>query len=137
MRDAAQFYLNRVAREWRDKDATHVEWGKAFTTTLNALNKYVMEWHTTGLAWNAKGVDLKTALDQVKAGGAPAAAPGAPRARAPPAGGPPPPPPPPPSAPHGAARGPSAARRVPPRAPIWGRCLLRQLNVGSAITGRA
>ncbi|KNE67855.1 hypothetical protein AMAG_12572 [Allomyces macrogynus ATCC 38327] len=70
MRDAAQFYLNRVAREYRDKDPHQIEWGKAFTATLNALNKYVMEWHTTGLTWNAEGVDLKTALDQVKAGSA-------------------------------------------------------------------
>ena len=71
MNDAGQFYTNRVLKDWKEKDAAHVNWARAWVATLTELQKYIKQWHTTGLVWSAKG--------------APAAAP---------AGGVPPPPPP-------------------------------------------
>ena len=82
MNDAGQFYTNRVLKDWKEKDKTHVEWTKSWNATLSELQAYVKQNHTTGLVWNPRGGDAKAL------GGA--------SAPAPPAGGPPLPPPPPP-----------------------------------------
>jgi hypothetical protein len=37
-----------------DSDKTHVEWCRSFTSLLDEMKSYVMKFHTTGLAWNAK-----------------------------------------------------------------------------------
>lgn len=71
MNDAGQFYTNRVLKEWKEKDATHVEWARSWVQTLSELQQYIKQHHTTGLVWSGKS------------------APSAPSA-----GGPPPPPPP-------------------------------------------
>lgn len=86
MNDAGQFYTNRVLKDWKEKSKTHVEWTKAWIQTLTQLQAFVKEFHTTGLVWNAKGVDAKSIANH-----------GVPPAPAPAAGGPPPPPPPPPA----------------------------------------
>jgi len=85
MNDAGMFYTNRVLKDWKDKGKSHVEWTKAWIQTLTQLQGWVKEFHTTGLVWNAQGVEAKSIMNQ---GSAPAP---------PPAGGPPPPPPPPPA----------------------------------------
>jgi adenylyl cyclase-associated protein len=70
IKDATQFYGNRVIKEFKEKwvnekptvlpylllgrDKTHVEWVKAFTAIFDDMKQYVMEHHTTGLVWNAK-----------------------------------------------------------------------------------
>merc|ERR1719228_2481209 len=91
MNDAGQFYTNRVLKDWKEKDANHVAWVKAWIATLTELQGYVKKNHTTGLVWNPQG--------------AVASAP----ARGPPPGPPPPGPPPPAAASTGpskeAARG--------------------------------
>ncbi|KAH7107393.1 adenylate cyclase associated C terminal-domain-containing protein [Auriculariales sp. MPI-PUGE-AT-0066] len=103
VKDSAQFYWNRVIKDYKDKDQKHVDWARSLSSLLEELNKYVMEFHTTGVAWNPKGVPLAQ-YTPAAASGAPAAA----------AGGPPPPPPPPPppaadlAAPAAAAGGPNA-----------------------------
>ncbi len=84
MNDAGQFYTNRVLKEWKEKDKTHVEWTKAWVATLADMQAYVKRNHTTGLVWNPKGGDAK-ALSGSSVPSAPA-----------PGGGPPLPPPPPP-----------------------------------------
>lgn len=76
MNDAGQFYTNRVLKEWKEKDATHVEWARSWIQTLTDLQQYIKQYHTTGLVWSGKGA---------------AAAPPPP----PPIGACPPPPPPP------------------------------------------
>ncbi|ORY50293.1 hypothetical protein BCR33DRAFT_694806 [Rhizoclosmatium globosum] len=83
MKDAAQFYSNRVIKDYKEKDKTHVEFAQAYLALLTELQAYVKKHHTTGVAWNPRGGDAKAA-----ASAAPAAA-----APAPSAGGPPPPPP--------------------------------------------
>ncbi|KAF9069812.1 adenylate cyclase associated N terminal-domain-containing protein [Rhodocollybia butyracea] len=80
-KEQAMYYGNRVIKELKDKDARHAEWVRSFAGLLEETRKYVMEYHTTGLAWNEKGISV--AQYTVKA---PTAS----------AGGPPPPPPPPP-----------------------------------------
>lgn len=76
MNDAGQFYSNRVLKEWKEKDPTHVEWARAWIQTLTDLQQYIKQYHTTGLVWSGKGT-LATAPPPP-----------------PPAGCPPPPPPP-------------------------------------------
>ncbi|SPP79922.1 adenylyl cyclase-associated protein 1 isoform X1 [Drosophila guanche] len=77
MNDAGQFYTNRVLKEWKEKDSTHVEWARSWVQTLAELQAYIKQYHTTGLVWSGKGA--------APSGGAPPP---------PPPGGLPPPPPP-------------------------------------------
>ncbi|XP_055858145.1 adenylyl cyclase-associated protein 1 isoform X2 [Episyrphus balteatus] len=77
MNDAGQFYTNRVLKDWKEKDPTHVEWARAWVQTLTELQQYIKQYHTTGLVWSGKG--------------APAGVPPPPPSMA---GCPPPPPPP-------------------------------------------
>eukprot|EP00055_Hartaetosiga_balthica_P018457 m.134385 g.134385 ORF g.134385 m.134385 type:complete len:468 (-) comp9584_c0_seq1:219-1622(-) len=60
MRDAAQFYTNRVLKDFKGKDETHVNWAKSWVAVFDALYEYVKSVHTTGLVWNANGVDAST-----------------------------------------------------------------------------
>ncbi|KRF82005.1 uncharacterized protein Dvir_GJ17828, isoform B [Drosophila virilis] len=55
MNDAGQFYTNRVLKEWKEKDAKHVEWARAWIQTLTELQAYIKQYHTTGLVWSGKG----------------------------------------------------------------------------------
>ncbi|XP_011297992.1 adenylyl cyclase-associated protein 1 [Fopius arisanus] len=55
MNDAGQFYTNRVLRDWKETDKTHVEWCKAWVQILTDLQKYVKQHHTTGLVWAKTG----------------------------------------------------------------------------------
>jgi adenylyl cyclase-associated protein len=54
MNDAGQFYTNRVLKEWKEKDVTHVEWAKAWIQTLTELQQYIRQYHTTGIVWAGK-----------------------------------------------------------------------------------
>lgn len=53
MNDSAQFYTNRVLKDWREKDAKHVQWVKQWIQLLNELQAYVKQYHTTGVVWNS------------------------------------------------------------------------------------
>ncbi|CAF1061330.1 unnamed protein product [Didymodactylos carnosus] len=55
MADAGQFYTNRVLKEFKDKDETHVNWVKLWLKLLQELQQYVKQYHTTGLAWATHG----------------------------------------------------------------------------------
>ncbi|KAL3320887.1 F-actin-capping protein subunit alpha, partial [Cichlidogyrus casuarinus] len=79
MSDSGQFYINRVLKDFKDKDQKQVDWCKAWANIWKEMQAYIKEHHTTGLTWNPNGKAFA---------GASAAAPG----------GPPPPPPPPPPA---------------------------------------
>ncbi|KAF8267843.1 adenylate cyclase associated N terminal-domain-containing protein [Lactarius quietus] len=91
MKDATQFYGNRIIKDFKEKDQTHVEWVNAYTAIFDGLKNYVMEYHTTGLVWNVKGISIS----EYKASASAAATGGAPPPPPPP---PPVPPPPPPAA---------------------------------------
>ncbi|NP_956203.1 adenylyl cyclase-associated protein 1 [Danio rerio] len=77
MQDAAMFYTNRVLKDYKEKDKTHVEWVNAYVTIWTELQAYIKQHHTTGLSWSKTGPVAAAA-----GGGAPA----------PPPPGPPPPP---------------------------------------------
>lgn len=90
-KDSAQFWANRVMKEYKDKDVKHVNWVKLFLAVFDALKDYAKKYHADGLAWNAEGKPLaETASAELKDAPAPSPGPAA-------AGGPPPPPPPPPA----------------------------------------
>lgn len=36
------------------RNPKQIEWARSFVNLLEELRKYVMQYHTTGLAWNAK-----------------------------------------------------------------------------------
>lgn len=78
MSDAAQFYANRVLKEFKEKDPVHAEWVKQWIKVLTELHAYVKQYHTTGLTWGSQGQQVASAAAE--------------------ATGPPPPPPPPPPA---------------------------------------
>ncbi|KAJ3187470.1 F-actin-capping protein subunit alpha [Gaertneriomyces sp. JEL0708] len=67
MRDSAQFWANRVIKEYKDKDKTHVDWANGYVTLLTELQNYVKKVQTTGLVWNAKGIDAQEALGKLGA----------------------------------------------------------------------
>ncbi|KAI7903386.1 adenylate cyclase associated N terminal-domain-containing protein [Cokeromyces recurvatus] len=94
MKDAAQFYSNRIMKEYKEKDPKHVEWSKAFLAFIENLAVYVKETFPTGLTWNAKGEKPDNFIG--KSFSSDTSNDAAPSAPAPSAGGPPPPPPPPP-----------------------------------------
>ncbi|CAL1538504.1 unnamed protein product [Lymnaea stagnalis] len=82
MSDAGTFYTNRVLKDFKEKDVKHVEWTRAWISTLTELQGYIKQFHTTGLSWNPQGGDAKSVKSSSSG-------------PAPPAGGAPPPPPPP------------------------------------------
>jgi len=57
MKDAGQFYTNRVLKDWKEKDNNHAAWVRSWVETLTELQAFVKQFHTTGLVWNPKGGD--------------------------------------------------------------------------------
>lgn len=88
-KDSAQFWSNRIMKEFKDKDPKQVEWVKQFLGIFDQLRSYVKEFHTTGPSWNANGKSLAeyVAAAQKSTPSTHTAGAGA--------SGPPPPPPPP------------------------------------------
>lgn len=84
MQDAAMFYTNRVLKDYKEKDKTHVDWVKAYINIWTELQNYIKQHHTTGLTWSKSGpvASASAAPPSAPAGGCPA----------PPPPGPPPPP---------------------------------------------
>lgn len=117
MRDAAQFYTNKVLVGWKDRDRLHVDWTKAWIDFLTQLQGYIKDYHTTGLTWNIRGADVASTATN----GSGSAPPPPPRA-----GGPPPPPP-PPSADYLSAEQAADDARLQ---------LMKDLSMGTDITGR-
>ncbi|KAI1761106.1 adenylate cyclase associated N terminal-domain-containing protein [Hypoxylon sp. FL1150] len=89
---SAQFFGNRVLKEYKDKDPEQVEWVQAFYQVFRDLAEYVKQYYPNGIPWNPKGLpaaEVAKSLDS-----APAAAAALPPPPPPAAGGAPPPPPP-------------------------------------------
>ncbi|KAM9384134.1 adenylyl cyclase-associated protein 1 [Pholidichthys leucotaenia] len=55
MCDAAMFYTNKVLKDYKDKDKTHVDWVKAYLAIWTNLQNYIKQHHTTGLIWSKTG----------------------------------------------------------------------------------
>lgn len=60
MKDAAQFYTNKVLVAFKGKDENHVNWSKSWLEFLTQLQSYIKQWHTTGLSWNVRGIDASS-----------------------------------------------------------------------------
>ncbi|KAL7750651.1 suppressor of rasval19 [Sorochytrium milnesiophthora] len=124
MRDSAQFYGNRVIKEYKDKDKEHVEWVNGYVALLGDLQAYVKQHHTTGLSWNPRGDDIQNHLDKLKGGQTAATA----ATATPSSGGAPAPPPPP------AAGAPSSKSSAPQSGAPDLSGLFSQLNAGDKVT---
>ena len=70
MKEAAEFYTNRVLKEGDDNQKA---WAKAFPVVLGDIGNFVKKYHTTGLVWNPKGGEA-TASASSSSAPAPAAA---------------------------------------------------------------
>ncbi|KAG7271379.1 hypothetical protein CRUP_019924 [Coryphaenoides rupestris] len=84
MQDAAMFYTNRVLKDYKEKDKTHVDWVKAYLSIWTEMQNYIKTHHTTGLVWSKTGPVASASAGRPAPAGAAVAAP-------PPPGPPPPP----------------------------------------------
>lgn len=91
---SAQYYGNRVIKDFKDTDPKQVEWVHAFQQIFKDLSEYIKQYFPSGIPWNAKGGSIQEAIKATSGGPASGSAP-PPPPPPPPAGGLPPPPPPP------------------------------------------
>nr|1S0P_A Chain A, Adenylyl cyclase-associated protein [Dictyostelium discoideum]1S0P_B Chain B, Adenylyl cyclase-associated protein [Dictyostelium discoideum] len=61
MRGSAEFYTNRILKEFKGVNQDQVDWVSNYVNFLKDLEKYIKQYHTTGLTWNPKGGDAKSA----------------------------------------------------------------------------
>ncbi|OAA69070.1 adenylyl cyclase-associated protein [Cordyceps fumosorosea ARSEF 2679] len=126
---SAQFFGNRVIKEYKDKDTKQVEWIQSFYQIFKQLRDYVKQYFANGIPWNPKGEPAAVvvkALDSASGNAAPAPP-------APSAGGPPPPPPPPGPPPVLDVKTEDAAPAAPATAGGLG-AVFSELNKGDAVT---
>ena len=150
MRDASQFYGNRVVREYKDRyilhriaelmgsgDTIHKEWQTAFTELLNELTKYVRKHFPQGIKWNPEGAPADSFIGTSSPSSivslslsGPDVVPPAPT---PSPGGAPPPPPPPPPPPESLMAAAKAASAPAEKSSMG--AVFSQINQGEGITG--
>lgn len=63
-KDAAQFWTNRILKEYRESDPNAIEWVKHFLASFDNLKAYIKEYHTTGVSWKNDGMDFADAMAQ-------------------------------------------------------------------------
>jgi len=68
---SAQFYTNKILREFKGKDENQVAFANSYVDFHNAVIGYIKQYHTTGLTWNPNGGVAKAPATPA----APAAAP--------------------------------------------------------------
>lgn len=68
VKDAAQFWTNKVLKEFKENDPNSVEWVNTYMNLFANLKVYIKEYQTTGLKWNTKpsALDFKEALTQIQ-----------------------------------------------------------------------
>ncbi|KAM9776736.1 adenylyl cyclase-associated protein 1-like [Syngnathus typhle] len=113
MQDAAMFYTNRVLKDYKEKDKTHVDWVRSYLAIWTDLQNYIKQYHTTGLSWSKSGPVASASAAQ-------------PGRSAPPPPPPPGPPPPPLSLDNSSGHGDSD--------PISRNALFESINKGADIT---
>ncbi|KAJ5901997.1 hypothetical protein N7495_002525 [Penicillium taxi] len=133
-----QYYGNKVLKEYKDKDQTHVEYIQAYYQNFKSLSAYLKKHYPKGLTWNDEsGVDAQVALKEIKSGAPAGASTGLPPPPPPPVpalnvpggGGGPPPPPPPPPPPLVTSPAPAPGTAAPDMGAVFD-----QLNQGEQIT---
>lgn len=65
-KDSAQFYSNRILKEFRDTDKNQVTWVQEFSKFLAQLQVFVKKFYQAGLAWNPEGRPLVDVLEADK-----------------------------------------------------------------------
>ncbi|CAD6574188.1 MAG: hypothetical protein TREMPRED_001033 [Tremellales sp. Tagirdzhanova-0007] len=55
MKNAGQFWADRVTKQFKETNPDAIAWAKSFMALVDALQAYVKQWHTTGVSWNPKG----------------------------------------------------------------------------------
>ena len=114
-KDSAKFWGDRILKEYREKEESHVQWVKEFLQIFDDLKDYVKKYHTTGPAWNNQGKPLSEVVASMKSTTAGTAK----------SGGVPPPPPPPPA---------DLFKEDSEAAPTGINAVFAEINKGSAIT---
>ncbi|CAG8821541.1 14715_t:CDS:2, partial [Gigaspora margarita] len=66
--ESSQYYANRVIKEFKDKDRSHVDWANSYIHLLTGLQQYITKFHTHGLIWNPKGSKPETFIDRKPVG---------------------------------------------------------------------
>lgn len=123
MQESAQFYTNKILKEYRQSDEKLANWSNHWIQLLKNFQSYIKDMHTVGLSWNkdkpAASLDSfsKVSSSGPSAGGAPPPPP--------PPGPPAPPPPMAPGAPPPSAKGPSQPDTS---------ALFAQINQGGSVT---
>ncbi|MCJ1359613.1 MAG: hypothetical protein MMC33_009615 [Icmadophila ericetorum] len=65
----AQYYGNRILKEHRNKNQTHVDWVEAYYKIFQSLQLYIKQHYPSGVTWNNRdGIDPREALRQVQSG---------------------------------------------------------------------
>lgn len=118
---SAQFFGNRVLKEYKDKDPKMIEWIQSYYQIFRDLTDYVKNYFPNGVPWNPKGKPAQEVLKTLAA--APSSVPSA--------GGPPPPPPPPPGPPPVLQ---ISEVKPEPAAPGGLGAVFSELNQGEAVT---
>lgn len=61
MVSSCEFWSNKIRKEYKGKEESHVAFCDALKKVGNDLIQYIMEFHKTGLTWNPHGVSLAEA----------------------------------------------------------------------------
>ncbi|EPQ66806.1 cyclase-associated protein [Blumeria graminis f. sp. tritici 96224] len=91
---SAQYWGNRVLKDYKDSDPKQVEWIQSYYKVFNDLAEYVKQTFPSGILWNSSGISAEEAIKVVEKSTPPSFSN---HSKAP--GAPPPPPPPPPGPP--------------------------------------
>ncbi|KAG4414093.1 hypothetical protein IFR04_012794 [Cadophora malorum] len=124
---SAQYWGNRVLKEYKESDPKQVEWIQSYYSVFKDLAEYIKQTFPQAIPWNPKGLSAEEAIKAVEQT---QPAPPAPHPKAA-AGAPPPPPPPGPPPP------PIKFDSAPPPPPTAGGGLdavFSDLNKGEAVT---
>lgn len=63
-----QYYGNKVLKDFKDKDKSHVEYIQAYYRIFHELIAYIKQHYPTGLTWNKDGIEAMEALKQIQSG---------------------------------------------------------------------
>ncbi|XP_049607237.1 adenylyl cyclase-associated protein 1 [Syngnathus scovelli] len=78
MQDAAMFYTNRVLKDYKEKDKTHVDWVRSYLAIWTDLQNYIKQYHTTGLSWSKTGPAASASVAPARSAPPPPPPPGPP-----------------------------------------------------------
>ncbi|PTD12133.1 Adenylyl cyclase-associated protein [Fusarium culmorum] len=63
---AAQFFGNRVLKEYKEKDPKQIEWVQSFYQVFRDLSDYVKQYFSTGIPWNPQGQSVQEVLQSLR-----------------------------------------------------------------------